>query len=246
MFESSMDISDIPIIEKLPWDSEFFGFNVGRLMLESTTETLDHDTKMLIEKSDYRLIYIFSNIEQNISLLNSKMEINLYDTKQTYSRNISGMEEFDTISKDYPKKEASEELIRLAVVSGKFSRFNKDPKIPKSKFEDLYKLWIQRSTRREIASDVLIRELHGELAGFVTLGKKNGRGDIGIIAVDEKFRNLGIGADLVYSACQRSLSLGFKECQVVTQKDNLAAIHLYKKCGFTLEHEEFVYHAWKR
>jgi dTDP-4-amino-4,6-dideoxy-D-galactose acyltransferase len=84
------------------------------------------------------------------------------------------------------------------------------------------------------------------IAGMITLGEKNGRGDIGLIAVNPASRGKGYGEALVRSAHRWFIRQGFHEAQVVTQRRNSSACHLFEKCGFSVEKIEHYYHFWLR
>jgi dTDP-4-amino-4,6-dideoxy-D-galactose acyltransferase len=79
---------------------------------------------------------------------------------------------------------------------------------------------------------------------MVTLGEKEKRADIGLIAVNTNYRGKKIGETLVRASQMWSIEQGYKFAQVVTQGSNAAACSLYKKCGYALEKVEFFYHFW--
>ncbi|MHB8876384.1 MAG: GNAT family protein [Myxococcaceae bacterium] len=83
------------------------------------------------------------------------------------------------------------ELTRLALAAGEHSRFNRAPRFPKGGFEKLYRLWIERSITHEIADAVFVARRRAGLTGLVTVGEKQGRADIGLIAVDASARGFG-------------------------------------------------------
>ena len=80
--------------------------------------------------------------------------------------------------------------------------------------------------------------------GFVTVGTKNQRADIGLIAVGESARGMGCGKALVRRAAQWALDSGMKSLQVVTQGTNTAASQLYLRCGLAPETVSPVFHFW--
>ena len=138
-----------------------------------------------------------------------------------------------------------EKLIEQAVQSGIYSRFNVDKKIGKEKYEEMYTLWMLNSLNHTIAKEVLVLLEQNDLKGFITLGEKNKRADIGLIAVDHHFRGNGIGRILMESAEKWFSDKGYKTIQVVTQGDNYPACRLYERCGYEVETVEFFYHIWK-
>lgn len=93
----------------------------------------------------------------------------------------------------------------MVLQAGLHSRFNVDPRIPRQRFIDLYKLWLKNSISREIAEEVRILRFGGSIVGIVTLGQKIDRADIGLIAVDSSMRRKGFGGSLVYAAQEWAL-----------------------------------------
>lgn len=79
---------------------------------------------------------------------------------------------------------------------------------------------------------------------MVTLGVKNGRGDIGLFAVDPSMRRRNLGVALVRAAQEWTRRKGLRFAQVVTQGKNIAACRLYEKCGYRIEKVDFFYHFW--
>ena len=228
--------------ETLNWDSNFFKFPVARINDE--VDILDN-TNILqnLFESNIKLAY-YSSSQKLIIPGNNFYDIKLVDKKITYLKEITDLPVNENIifyDKNYPE----EKLISLALESGIYSRFNVDEKIGHENFEALYKQWIVRSVAKEIADEVLVYKINGEIAGFVTAGKKNKRADIGLIAVDQSHRGKGIGKALMYSA-ENYYAGNLKSIQVVTQGNNMPACKLYESCGYLVEKQEYFYHLWKK
>ena len=234
-------------IEKLDWDSNFFNIKICRIndVISNSNELTEALKK--IKKLDIDLAYYSSPIPlikfQNFSLL---YNINLVNKKVTYSKkiigNVSFAESVTEFKSDYP----TDKLIELAIESGRYSRFNIDKKIPRSKFEELYKEWIINSVNKKLAKEVFIYQENEIIAGFVTLGEKKSRAEIGIIAVDNNYRGKGIGKSLMFAAENWFAGKKYNEIRVVTQGDNLPACRLYESCGYKTDNVEYFYHLWKK
>lgn len=233
----------------LPWDSEFFGFRVARI---SSTEggaglaTLGAE----LREAGVELAYWFGEsapAESERAALASVGGI-LVDEKVTYVTSelrpvVSDGTELRVDS--VPAGQTSAALTELAIQASALSRFGADPNIPKSKVAELYSIWMDRSVKRELAFDVLAATSRDDaVAGMVTLGERAGRGDIGLVAVDSRWRGRGVGELMVRAALDAFSRRGFRSVQVVTQGANVAACRLYAKCGFALEQTQFVYHIW--
>ena len=64
--------------------------------------------------------------------------------------------------------------------------------------------------------------------------KSNDIAWISMLVVSEKFKHQGVGKFAVEYAFEYLHSKGFNQIGVQTTKDNVAAINLYKKCGFNI------------
>jgi dTDP-4-amino-4,6-dideoxy-D-galactose acyltransferase len=114
-------------------------------------------------------------------------------------------------------------------------------------FVDMYRIWIKRSVRREIADVVLVARddsLAGDLAGFVTIGREKSIGKIGLIAVADQARGRGVGRRLMAAAHSWMRSHGADQALVVTQLANEPACGLYRRCEYRLSALEHFYHLW--
>jgi len=222
-------------IQYLEWDTNFFGFKIGKLI---TNRNINLNA---LQNTSYKLIYIYSNTN-----LNNIMPI---DTKVIFKKNINqlniynleSIEEFDVMKHSYT------ELLDLVYLSGIHSRFKIDNKFSDIDFKRLYQKWIDESINKNIAFSVLIKTIKKEIAGFITLEIANEKtSKIGLIAVSPKFQGKGIATQLIKKAETVSKEEGFIELQVATQLINKPAINLYKKNGFKMHSVTNIYHLWNK
>ena len=91
----------------------------------------------------------------------------------------------------------------------------------------------------EGGNHVLSAHLDGKVAGAVAL-KKHGDGDYELtkMAVDSDYRGHGVG-QLLMSACESYAknTLGLSRLWLLSNTGNAAAIRLYKRNGWTVNHE---------
>ena len=150
----------------------------------------------------------------------------------------------------YPTTTASPELYALAIAAGIYSRFAIDPHIQMERFEAMYRLWIDRSVRGELADAVLVVPLDkdqaatGRLAGMITLASSNCVATIGLVAVSVEMRGRGIGATLMRAAERWMIARNACEARVVTQLSNTPACRLYERSGYRLLQLQHYYHFW--
>jgi dTDP-4-amino-4,6-dideoxy-D-galactose acyltransferase len=237
----------------LDWDTEFFGFKVARILPERLGSHRLKDTLLSIKQENVILAYWSTDpVDAESETAARYCNGFLADRKVTYSidaieiNDRAASESFETKVEEYSDESVSRELEDLAIQAGIFSRFNIDPQMPAGRFIDLYKLWIQKSVQRELADKVLVVRNAGIIVGMVTVGEKNGRGDIGLLAVDSSMRGKKLGIALVNAAQQWTIENGFTTAQVVTQGENVSACRFYEKCGYRIDKIENVYHFWSQ
>ncbi len=231
-------------IEHLIWDSEFFGYKTGLLQLNAN-RILNLNTLIEQNRGDYKLLYIRCKPahiqEDEIKQLGGI----LVDEKVTFVQHIP--EPPYSYSQNvvlYPDSEPTSEIIALGLASGIYSRFTMDKNFKNNEFERLYEIWIRNSTNKTIAKHVITYHKEGKYIGLLTLGEKNKRADIGILAVNEQYRGLGIGKSLIQKAFELSAQMGHTQLQVVTQKANKNACKFYESVGFHVDNVENIYHLW--
>jgi dTDP-4-amino-4,6-dideoxy-D-galactose acyltransferase len=227
-------------IELLSWDSDFFGMRTGRIFLDKDDQWNEK------ELSDWDLVYIFVDpADMTHNLILQQAGVPLVDEKITYLLDVNSQTVINELDNIHPyfSSDYDDQVISIGIQSGVYSRFYTDPKIPKAKFEELYTIWMKRSINRETADEVLIYKTdQDQIAGVITIGEKNNRADIGIIAVDNTFRGQNIGKKLVQGAINYSIRNKYGSLQVVTQKANKPACMFYQRCGFAEEHIVNIYH----
>lgn len=230
------------MIELLTWDSDFFGYKVGKIIDFST------DIEEIIsfaKKENYRLLYAF--IGENNGFLAKKYTTNkgvLVDEKITFLQNIPTIKIENDLTSTYESEIIDEKLLQIGLQSGIYSRFNVDKNFKNKEFEKLYHIWIKNSVQKLIAEKVIIQKIDNNIVGLLTLGIKNNKADIGILAVDEDVRGKKIGKNLILRAFEESKKIRQKQIQVITQKANENACNFYQKMGFEIEKTENIYHFW--
>lgn len=215
-------------IQQLSFDSELFGYPVGKIHVSDFWEE-----KAFLELAKYfKLVYLFSAKPLEIS--DSRilwLNKNLFFRKRIAFQADCEKQAFSLNDEVIPP-----DLYSLAFQSGEFSRFKKDPRLELNEFKKLYSKWIEKEV---VESHVLVLKV---LSGMVTFSVNEEIAKIGLLAVDRSQRNRGLGSALMKEVESASLKLGAKEVQVQTQDINQSACGLYSKLGYEIEREEFVYH----
>lgn len=235
------------IIEWLKWDSSFFGFKTGRIIITSSYQIDAQLIQSEMQLNGFQLVYCFID-PQNTKANNvvKKMGGNLVDEKVTFYKEIETNSFFvnNNISV-YKDLTLTTELYQLSLQSGVHSRFKIDNKFPNGTFEAFYKTWIENSILDQQADICFVYKTLEKITGFITLKTDATSGHIGLIAVDQKLRGLNIGTQMI-KACECELaSKNINQLRVVTQKANINAMQFYNKNNFKVENIVNVYHLWK-
>lgn len=222
----------------LTWDSQFFGFPVAKIADLAELKT--------VRQQGVRLVY-WATTDEKSQAAAAAVGGTLVDKKVTYQIDLQTVPaeqlQFGSVT-EYTDTAANADLIDLSIQAGLYSRFKVDPKMDQKKFEELYTQWMQKSCSHELAKAVLVIREQNKCVAVVTVGEKNGHGDIGLVAVDANQRGKGYGAALIRAAQAWFVQHGYTSSQVVTQGDNIAACKLYEKCGYQPASLEYYYHFW--
>lgn len=239
-------MNEVAEYKLLDWDTRFFGFQTG-LITGKNLSAKELDLILAeMKTAGFRLVYY-----PRLSLIENSVIIDRYkgllaDEKVTFVKTLPEtvipISDPQVIS--YTRPDISPELLELAWESGIYSRFHVDPNFKNNEYLHLYKTWIERSVSREIAKDILVYMDGPVVGGMITLGEKNGRGDIGLVAVSASSRGKGIGKKLMAAAEDAFYKMGYKQVQVVTQGINKPAMNLYEHSGYSLEERIYFYHFW--
>lgn len=236
------------VFKLLEWDSNFFGFPVAQITKEVLNENELASALQQLKNEGVKCVYWPASAEHDeLVTLTKKHHGKWVDTKIIYSRSLAGFT-FNYAEKlyisPYNAAEPEDALIKLAVASGEYSRFKTDNHFGIENFRKLYTQWITDSVNKKIAREVFVSRYQGDLTGFISVGEKNGAGVIGLVAINEKYRGVGIGNMLMEYTLSWFNKNGFGKVEVATQKKNKAACSLYEKFGFKPESVYNYFHFW--
>ncbi len=238
------------MIHYLDWDSDFFEIKIGAVVIADIMEELQHIAAQA-KKEQYNLVYATSD-NVSIEILEkisekSANELGPIDTKVTFIKKIAAPEviaEHLTITA-YNNADNINQLYQLAFSSGKYSRFKIDEHFTDQQFTTMYSTWVDNSVNKIIADEVFMYKLHSDINGFVTIKINDDKtATIGLIAVNEAERGMGIGQALMSTAYNYALAQGCTHIKVPTQWQNKPACLFYKKIGFEIYSLQNIYHLW--
>jgi dTDP-4-amino-4,6-dideoxy-D-galactose acyltransferase len=136
-------------------------------------------------------------------------------------------------------------LVAIARASHRNTRFHVDPHFGSERASELYAVWIERSVRGEIADVVLVPELNGRVVGYLALSERDDHAaQITLIAVQERYRSQGVGAQLMAAAHQWCVKHHRTVLQVATTGRSAASLRFYEREGFVSRKIGLWYHLW--
>jgi len=230
----------------LEWDSEFFGVRIASMAPAKL------DDQSLLGVVDWArtekiaCLYALSDADDIATLRRLESAgARLVDIRMTFERRLDGPTPAHGADAIRTARESDIAALRkLAAASHTASRFFADGGFERARCEELYATWIEKSCRGW-ADRVLVAELDGRLAGYVSCHVREGsRGEIGLVAVAPEAQGRGLGAQLVDSAVEWLAERELSRVTVVTQGSNAGAQRLYQSRGFRTSIVQLWHHLW--
>lgn len=233
--------------ELLEFDSNLFGFKVAKITTPSLATNQLATLLQTLRSLEIHLVYWqFSQNDKESQYAAQQFHGFLASNQITYVIHLNQILPppiFPEVMY-YDKIIPSPELYDLAEEIGKLSRFGMDNNLPNKLMRRMYYAWIENSANRSLAQEILVIKETNKIIAMTTLGEKNHRGDLGLVAVNKNHVRRQLGSKLIYTALRYFISHDYETAQVITQQTNLPACSLYEKCGFTIEKIDNFYHFW--
>lgn len=238
----------MPLIEHLEWDSDFFGYKIGRLIPERLS--LDDAAELRREMSarGFRCVYAFldnGGIDSVRAAAEGRMILS--DIRIVYELDA---ERFFSARSSDPKIKLLDEpnaadldiLRKIAREISGVSRFSFDPLFA-PKAPAMYELWVENIVRDPQGAIIAARS--GDVvSGFIGCVSRGDEAELVLVGVDDAMRGAGLGGQLVFATTLYLLRRGAKKIRVKTQLRNLPANRLYQRNGFVVSDVKLIYHIW--
>lgn len=221
------------------WDSKYFGFNVGEYTVEPKESISLENLRSEAKDQKFALLYVRSSDKL------PDFEGIFCDEKIEYATTNFTNNSMDTnCIHEYQGSEMDQQLINLAFVSGKYSRYHLDPSFPNEKFKGLYRIWMEKSVSHEIATGVLVYQYNKSIGGVLTYKIEHEHSSVGLFAVDPKIQGKGIGTKLLNYLFHIIPHTEQSILTIDTQGVNKPARHFYEKNGLFIKSTTWLYHVW--
>lgn len=232
--------------EKLVWDTEFFGFGVGKVTDNDVdSETLD-DIDNFCLSNDIRVVFYLAD-SNNIQAVHDAEDAGyrMVDDRTTLNRKLDRIPTVVDSPADY-RSSRKEDITRLRDIARDvfvYDRFHADPNFDDEQADEMRATWIENMCG-ELGDRVIVAEVDGRVGGFIALEIDDGIGKIVLTGVDKFAQGDSIGSGLTISALQWFREQGCEAVRVVTQSRNIPAQRIYQEIGFKTTESSFWLHKW--
>jgi ribosomal protein S18 acetylase RimI-like enzyme len=175
----------------------------------------------------------------------------LADTLVYYARDLAATplpEDADASRVRALRAGDAEAVRRIAAEAfqGYGGHYHADPHLDRRLCDEAYSSWAFRScTSRDVADQVLVAELDGEVAGFITLRLNSAdEGEGALFAVAPAARRTGLGRSLLVGSLEWFGEQGCRRMVISTQVTNVRVQRIWTRLGFEPSHSFYTFHQW--
>jgi dTDP-4-amino-4,6-dideoxy-D-galactose acyltransferase len=232
----------------LEWDSRFFGSRIARLQRGRLDAATLNEALVWCRDNRIDCLYFLADADHAATARLAESDgFELTDIRMTFVRAIG---EADALapSSDGIRLASEQDLTGLRTIARtahRDSRFYFDEHFDREKCDLLYETWVENSFHG-FAQAVLIAEVEGRAAGYLTCHLKGVESQIGLVGIAAEYQGRGLGSRLIRHFLSWSREQGATRAVVVTQGRNLAAQRLYQRNGFISSSLQLWYHLWFR
>lgn len=241
-------IAEVSILyELLPWDSEFFGFPIARIQTPVLNQRILDFVLSRAKTDNVRCLYYLDSGQSFDSLkIAQENNFSLVDTRITFEKSLNPVNKNEEQS-TYCRLATLSDSLELENIAGSdymSSRYFFDRNFDPLKCQLFYVEWINKSILGNLDDFVLVHEVNGRIAGYITAKVFRNFATIGLIGVRKDLRGLGIGKKLMQGLESLLGKSDIPLVRVVTQGRNIAAQRLYSVCGYLPINSEYWFHRW--
>lgn len=187
-------------IEKLTWDTEFFGFNVGIVAIYDEDDFHPLEFKKQAINENYELVYVFKYSEMLSWQKVIKADLEMVDIMVTMSKKFD-KNDYKDIPYDFRtelSKKELEECYYIAEQTAIVSRFYKEKKIGTEKTKALYRKWIDNALNKSFSDGLFLEKEKDTITGIHLLktDEENKIGYFTLTGVSPDYKRIGIGNKL--------------------------------------------------
>ena len=245
------------IAERLPWDSTFFGYDVGRLDAVLALDAGSQDdedlqgavTALLQTATTRQITYLFASVDaRDASLLAvlTRAGFTTIETRVCYHRSLAG---YDARERYGVRIATAADVSSLSVAAREavnpFDRFHADPFIPRGDADRLMARWVEASILDGFADATLVPDVPSPKA-FCTVRYHRDRWDAWGVrlsqpvfsAVSAEYR--GWYRKLLSEIHYHLIGVGAQHVYLTTQEQNRPVRRTWEKLGYRQAKTEYI------
>lgn len=241
-----MQINNKYDIEKLKWDTDFFGVNSAKVILNNTIDEQDiKEILKKIEDDNYEFVTInnIKNNDNNNYILKDISNIFLADVNIQFEKGVEEKNEIDNNVSIHNNFEYNQEILEISQKSFVYSRFMNDLNLKNA--SDVYVEWAKNSFDKK-DKYFCTYKIENKVIGYLLFSIKDTSLTIELIAVDNNHKEKGIGRKLINKVEEFAYSNNITNMKVGTQLNNIYAQNFYINNGFRHISNNSIYHLWLR
>jgi dTDP-4-amino-4,6-dideoxy-D-galactose acyltransferase len=229
-----------PAVDRLEWDSEFFGVEIGRLDRTGSDAEIGEALRAADASGiDCSYLLLAGTDSAGLAIAQGR-GFRVVDVRVVLERPLdAAMAERDGGTR--PAETGDRDwVLDLARRRFDHSRFVADPSFGPDAGAELFARWAQRGFD-DADRGVIVLD---DAAGFVVTGRSGNTGSIELITAAEHAPK-GAGGRLLDGAHRAFVSAGCDAVDVVTQATNVPALRLYERCGYRVTRSSYWLHRWR-
>jgi dTDP-4-amino-4,6-dideoxy-D-galactose acyltransferase len=234
-------------IKYLKWDTDFFGFKVGKLDIRSTNLKINSDSlKEKASKEGYKLVYTYIKENNPVNkgfdkfLVDSHISMEMAMPEEKPEKQFILLNEYNM-----PDDMMVEELFNITDDVATLSRFSRDPNIDKLKVVNLYREFIRNSIKTTFGDGIIIKRNKNKIIEGLFIPSTSGNtGRELLIGVDGNFRRNGIGRKLFHLSLNYWSSKGVINIFTNVSKNNVDSLNFHTRLGYNVKDVINIYHIW--
>ena len=237
-------------VSLLEWDSRHFGFLVGRLSWAGDAPGLC-EALLDARLRGFRLVFVETQFSfRGLPILDGIAEEIFETSRQELAKYLEPdivAEPSRAVQPLSPESCDRSTVRTLGIVAGQYSRFFRDPRIPRPKAESLFAQWADGGVRGTLADAAFgaFADID-RLVGLILLSQEKDAVRIALLSVLPAVQRRGYGSALLQEAARWAANRNLYRMVVATQPDNPNALSLYFRNGYSTIRTSFISHVWLR
>lgn len=239
----------IDLYQKLVWDSDFFGINIGYVSCLRLTPNIEQRVKDFIRKEKIDMLEYLCNCHDKKSVMTAeKNGYSFVDIRLTFEKQLRETKSVVIPDGYSVRKATNDDISKLKKIASniyKLSRYYYDANFDQVKVSEFYANWIEKAVLGTFDHYTYVLCQGGEPIGFCSVREqRKNAASIGLFGMSADYAGKGLAQVLLAVTLQKLKENGIDYVEVVTQGRNYGAQRLYQRAGFVTKSTELWYHKW--